>query len=156
MHILAEKQSVEDARSPGFACSTMHVLRRRTSRSGFVIAAPKSPILLPMGEYTEPIREPKRLRDRLRRRARKAPPTASAAAPFEPREIACEGREAARIEAERQEAIETEPTAEWIYLKPEQKREWIARRTLRNPDPEPSKRPFLVSLIAALLNEWPP
>jgi hypothetical protein len=103
-----------------------------------------------MSDYLEPIRELRRLRDRLR--PTHTAPTAGV--PFERREIVCESAEAARIEAERQEASEADPEAEWIYLKPEASERWLARRTARRGEPE--KRPFLVSLIAALFSEPPP
>jgi hypothetical protein len=104
-----------------------------------------------MSDYLEPIREPRRLRDRLKRKHT----TPTAGVPFDRREIVCEGGEAARIEAERQEASEADPEAEWIYLKPEATGRWVARRTPRRGEPEKSKHPFLASLIDALFSAPP-
>jgi hypothetical protein len=79
-----------------------------------------------------------------------------ATAPFDRRDVVCASREAARAEAERQEALETNSDAEWIYLKPEASTEWVARRTPRHPEHYEAKRPFLASLLAALFSEPPP
>jgi hypothetical protein len=41
-------------------------------------------------------------------------------------EIACGTEEIAKTEVEKQESLETDPEAEWIYLKPEGTRQWVA------------------------------
>jgi hypothetical protein len=70
---------------------------------------------------------------------------------FDGREMVCDSEDAAKAEAERQQALEVGDDAEWIYLRPEKTGQWVARRTpreletkeslwellLRNPLPGP-------------------
>jgi hypothetical protein len=53
---------------------------------------------------------------------------------FDRREILCESEAAAKAEAERQQELEPDDDAEWVYLRPEATGQWIARRTQRHPD----------------------
>lgn len=52
---------------------------------------------------------------------------------FEWREIQCANREAAEVEARRQQDREATDTVEWIYLR-NKEREWVARRVPRKID----------------------
>lgn len=71
---------------------------------------------------------------------------------FDQREIPCANSEAARAEAERQQRLEPEPEqAEWIYLR-NQDRQWVARRTLRNPVPSRSFRRALLDGVVKNLH----
>jgi hypothetical protein len=51
---------------------------------------------------------------------------------FDWREIVCDSEDAAKAEAHRQQALDNDDEAEWIYLKPETSGNWVARRTTRH------------------------
>jgi hypothetical protein len=51
---------------------------------------------------------------------------------FDWREIVCDSEDAAKAEAQRQQALDNDDEAEWIYLKPEETGIWVARRTPRH------------------------
>jgi hypothetical protein len=52
---------------------------------------------------------------------------------FDWREIVCDSEEATKAEAERQQTLDDDDEADWIYLKSEETGNWLARRTPRNP-----------------------
>jgi hypothetical protein len=51
---------------------------------------------------------------------------------FDWREIVCNSEDAAKAEVERQQALDDDNQAEWIYLKNEKSENWVARRTPRH------------------------
>jgi hypothetical protein len=53
-------------------------------------------------------------------------------AAFDWREIICDSADVAKAEAERQQGLDNDAEAEWIYLKPEKSVTWVARRTPRH------------------------
>lgn len=108
-----------------------------------------------MSDYPDPIREPRRLKDRIRRK-RARTTAAINTVPFDQREIVCESSDAARAQAEQQQSLESDPQVEWIYLRPEETGRWVARRTPRSPHSQEGRTPFLESLIRALISEPPP
>lgn len=64
-------------------------------------------------------------------------------------EIVCDSEAAAKSEAERKQAYETNDEAEWIYLRPRGTGQWIARRTPRDlKPPEVSIGRAFLELIA--------
>lgn len=69
-------------------------------------------------------------------------------------DILCANEAGAREEAARQQATETEG-AEWIYLRRDRDKQWVARRwTGQGDGPEPKRTKFGIAreVIAELLN----
>lgn len=50
------------------------------------------------------------------------------------REIVCGSEPAAKAEAERQQLLDDDDVAEWIYLRSDKTGQWLARRTPRQLD----------------------
>ena len=74
-----------------------------------------------------------------------AEPTGS---PVAEREMVCGDEDSARAQAERQQQLEQDPDAEWIYLRNRDGR-WVARRTARDPQPAtPTRRERIFNAIA--------
>jgi hypothetical protein len=51
---------------------------------------------------------------------------------FDWREIVCASEDAAKAQAERQQALDDDDEAEWVYLHDEGTGQWLARRTPRH------------------------
>jgi hypothetical protein len=62
-------------------------------------------------------------------------------ADFDWRDIVCASEEAAKAEAEKQQALEDPNDVEWVYLKSEKSGRWLARRTPSNLDKMPRWAP---------------
>ena len=89
----------------------------------------------------------------MRRRPSEAP---ELNAGFEWREVVCDSESAARAEVEKQQPLDDDEVAEWIYLKSEKSGRWLARRTPRHLEVEKRQESMKEAFVTVFLNpfEW--
>jgi hypothetical protein len=87
------------------------------------------------------------------RHATKANDKASPRAEFDVREIQCSNREVAKAEAQRQQELDNDDEAEWIYLRNKEGR-WVARRTPRDIEDYAKPTGRLAALRDALIDNF--